>query len=142
MKIFLRAVTIIFTSISLVACTYKPILNHNAKYNAVGEEQAQRDAEECRKEAAEIYDKYKAERAGKEAVRKGAIGAVIGTVFGFLVGGDANSTLGGAVIGTGVGATVGGLSVAGEDKVTPSEVKQRLMTRCLAEKGYEVIGWR
>lgn len=143
MKNFFKSLVIILTSISLVCCSYKPILSEqNPKYLEVGEEQAQRDAEDCAKQADKNLDKYRSERMAKEGVRKGAIGAFFGTVFGFLFGGNLRSTLGGAVIGAGIGASAGVFSVAGEGRLTPSEAKQRLETRCLQAKGYEVIGWR
>lgn len=143
MKNFFKSFVIILTSISLVCCSYKPILyEHNAKYIEAGKEQAERDAQECKKQADEDLDKYRNERMAKEGVRKGVIGAFFGTILGFLFGGNMRSTLGGAAIGAGVGASAGVFSVAGEGKLTPSQAKQRLETRCLEAKGYEVIGWR
>lgn len=143
MKKICKNLVIILTIFSQVSCTYKPILHEqNAKYKQVGKEQAEIDVDACKKEADDNIDKYRNERAGKEAVRKGTIGAIIGTVFGFLMGGNTNSTLGGAAIGTGLGAGIGAGSVYSEDRLTPSEMKQRLVTQCLQAKGYEVLGWR
>jgi hypothetical protein len=126
----------------LIGCSYRPIFDRNAKYETGGEKAAQADFDLCKKEADDYLDQFKAERAAKEAGRKGVIGPVIGTVFGFLVGGNLSSTLGGTLIGGGVGAAAGGLGVLGEDKVTPDEMKQRYITKCLAQKGYGVMGWK
>jgi len=142
MKIFLKNCLILLSISSLISCSYRPILDPHGKYLEVGEKQADADIDLCKKEADDYFDKIKMERAGKEAVRKGAIGTVLGAGLGFLFGGNTRSLLGGTAIGAGAGAAVGGLSVLGEDKVTPDEMKQRYMTRCLAEKGYSVIGWK
>lgn len=128
--------------LSLASCSYRPILDPHGKYLEVGEEQADADIDECKKEADAYFDKIKMERAGKEAVRKGVIWTVLGTALGFFIGGNTSSTLTGAAFGAGGGAAVGGLSVLGEDKVTPDQLKQNYMTRCLAEKGYVVLGWK
>ncbi len=137
-KFFLISIT----AFSLVSCSYRPILDHNAKYLEVGEDKAEKDIDECKKAANEALDKYKAERAAKEAGRKSIIGAVFGTIFGFLGGGGVKSVLTATGVGAGIGAGVGALSVAGEDKVTPDQMKQRYEANCLARKGYSVIGWR
>jgi hypothetical protein len=135
----LLILTIITLSIS--SCSYRPILDHNDKYNAVGEEKADADIKVCKKEAADYLDKYKAERVAKEAGRKAIIGSVIGTAAGLIWGGGIRSVLGGAAIGAGAGGVIGGLSEAGKGQVSPDEIKQRYMTNCLNGKGYSVIGW-
>ncbi len=125
-----------------VACSYKPILDDNWKYNNTSEKNIDLDIEECEKKASKHLDRYKAKRAAKEGVRKGVIGSVFGTITGFIFGGNTVSTLTGAGIGAGVGAATGALSVAGEGKVTPDQIKQRYITKCLSQKGYEVLGWQ
>lgn len=137
-------ITIIFTTfLSLISCSsYKPILDQNEKYLAVGEKQAQQDIDSCKKDADDYLDKYKAERAMKEAGRKAVIGGVIGTVAGAIFGGGIKSALVGTAIGAGAGGAIGGLSVAGEDNVEPDVIKQRYITNCLGRKGYSIIGWR
>jgi hypothetical protein len=132
---------IFLVGLSLVSCSYRPIFDPNDHYKAVGEKKAQQDYDVCKKEADEYLDQYKAERAGKEAVRKGVIGAFFGAVFGLLTG-NVKSVVKSAAVGAGIGAAYGGLSVAGEGKVTPDKIKQRYVSRCLADKGYSVIGWR
>jgi len=142
MKNFLKSCLIFLSIFSLMACSYKPILDPRGRHLEVGEKQADADIEICQKEADDFFDKIKMERAGKEAVRKGVIGTFFGAIIGFLSGGNGRSALGGSLIGAGVGAAVGGLSVLGEGKVKPDEMKQRYMTRCLAQKGYSVVGWK
>lgn len=142
MKIFLKTALIFLTSLSLVSCSYRPILDRNEKLVAVGQKQADADIDECKKEADDYLDQYKAQRAAKEAARKAAIGGVVGAATGAIWGKGLKSAVIGGVIGAGVGAAFGGLGVAGEGKVTPDQMKQRYATNCLAKRGYSVIGWQ
>lgn len=138
----MKKISTILLILSLASCaSYKPILDQNAKYSSTNEEQRQSDIDLCKKEASDYLDKFKAERAAREAGRKAIIGGVVGTVFGAISGKNLKSTLVGTAIGAGVGAAVGALSVAGEDKVKPDTIKQHYIGNCLAKKGYSVIGW-
>lgn len=129
-------------SLVLSSCSYSPILDPHGKYAEVGKAQADEDIASCKKEADDYLDQFKAERAARETGRKAVIGGVVGAGSGLLFGGTLKSTGVGTAIGAGVGAAIGGLSVLGEDNVTPDEMKQRYMTRCLNNKGYSIIGWK
>lgn len=129
--------------LALGACSsYRPILDPHGKYQEVGKAQADEDIEECDKEADDYLDQYKAERAAREAGRKAIIGGVVGAGSGLLFGRTLKSGLVGTAIGAAVGAAAGALSVAGEDKVKPDQIKQRYMGNCLGRKGYSIIGWK
>jgi len=141
MKTALKNLVLLFTIFSLACCSYKPILYQNDTYLQNGKEVADAEITRCSTEADQYLKEYKARRAAKEAARKAAIGGVIGTIFGALGGGNKRSILSGTLVGAGVGALIGGLSVLGEDKVKPSEMKQRYVTNCLNQKGYQVLGW-
>lgn len=134
------ALLAIFTFI--FSCSYRPILDPHGKYLEVGKAQADEDIDQCLKEADDYLDQFKAERAAKEAARKAVIGGVVGAGSGLLFGKNAKSTLTGGLIGAGVGAALGSLSVLGEDKVSPSQMKQRYAAQCLANRGYSIIGWQ
>jgi hypothetical protein len=141
--IFFRKILILVLTFSIVACSsYSPILDPHGKYLEVGEAGAQEDIDQCKKEAGDYLDKFKAERAAREAGRKAVIGGVVGAGSGLLFGRTMKSTLVGTAIGAGIGAAIGGLSVMSEDNVKPDEMKQRYMGRCLAKKGYSIIGWK
>lgn len=134
---------IFLTCFSLISsCSYHPILDQNAKYLQVGEVEAQDDVDLCTDQADHYLKQYKTQRAAKEAARRGVVGAVFGAVFGLIFGNNTKSILTGLAVGAGVGAATGALSVAGEGKVTPDQIKQRYITNCLARKGYSVIGWQ
>ncbi len=135
-KIF--SVLLIF---AVVSCSYRPVLDDNYKYQNTPKDQSEADIDECIKKGDEFLKGRKMKKAGKEAVRKGAIGAFFGGLFGFLVRGDTGGLVRGVAVGAGVGAAVGAGSVAGEGTVTPDQMKQRYVNRCLNEKGYGVLGW-
>ncbi len=133
---------ILLSIFSLASCSsYKPIFYQNQTYLNNGKEIAEKDSESCSTEADEYLKQYKARRAAKEAGRKAVIGGVVGAASGAIFGRGLKSTLVGTAIGAGVGAAMGALSVAGEDKVKPDQMKQRYVTNCLNKKGYEVLGW-
>lgn len=120
--------------ILLSACAAKPKLYPNAKYKSVGKETAESDVEVCMKEAETFLESEK----GKDMVKgagKGAIfGAAIGAVGGMLTGNFGS----GLARGGAIGATAGGTSAA----LSPDQVKRSYVNQCLADKGYQVIGWK
>ncbi len=138
----LRIFIALFASLTLLSCSYKPILDQNEKYFQVGQEEAQKDIDKCTADGDEYLKQYKAQRAMKEAGRKAVIGAVVGAATGFIFGNNLKSLAIGTAVGAGIGAAAGGLGVAGEGKVTPDQIKQRYVSNCLVRKGYQVIGWQ
>ena len=137
----MKNLLIIFTIFALTSCSYKPIFYQNQTYVQNGKDAAEAESKRCSTEADEYLKQFKARRAAKEAGRKAVVGGVIGTATGAIFGRTMKSTLVGTAIGAGVGAAMGTLSVAGEDKVKPDQMKQRYVTNCLNQKGYEVLGW-
>jgi uncharacterized protein YcfJ len=138
----MKYLLILLLIFQLAACSsYRPILDKNEKYLELGEDEAQRQVDLCKKKAQDALDAYKAQRAAKEAGRKAVIGGVVGSAIGAISGRNLRSTVASGLIGAGVGAAIGALAVVGKDKVTPDEMKQRYISKCLADKGYSVIGW-
>ncbi len=138
----MKNLLIIFTIFVLASCSsYKPIFYQNQTYLQNGKDVAEVESKRCRVEADEYLKQFKARRAAKEAGRNAVVGGVIGTATGAIFGRTMKSTLVGTAIGAGIGAAMGALSVAGEDKVKPDQMKQRYVTNCLNQKGYEVLGW-
>ena len=132
----------ILISFVLFSCTsYRPILDENDRYINTPQEQSKADVDACLKKADEYLKQYKKNRIIKEAGRKAVIGAVIGAASTVLFGSNLKSIAIGTAVGAGIGGAAGGLMVAGEDKVTPSQIKQRYVINCLARDGYSVIGW-
>ena len=119
----------------------KPAFYPNAHYQRVGATQAQADAQAC----AELANQSDVGAVNKvDAARVGAAGAagvaVAGTVGSVLKGNKPNVkniAAGAAAIGAGgAAATAAGQSVGG------SSLYRQFVQQCLAERGYQVIGWR
>jgi outer membrane lipoprotein SlyB len=125
----MRKFILCLSLLSLAGCATGPTLYPNAKYKRVGEAQAQADIKDCQEKA----DAYVKNEQAKNAASGAGRGAVMGAVIGGLLGGNLRSAGRGAVSGGVVGGTAGALS--------PKQITQRFVTRCLGEKGYEVIGY-
>ena len=118
----------------------KPAFYPNAYYQRVGPAQAQADAQFC----AELAQQSDVRAVNKvDAGRAAAAGAAgVGTagVVGSLISGNKpnlkNIAAGAAAIGAGgAAATAAGQSVGG------SSIYRQFVQQCLAERGYQVIGW-
>lgn len=126
--------------LALGACarTEKPVLYPNAKLQQAGREQAERDIEACRQLASDYVENTAAKDIGKSAAIGAVGGAAVGAVGGAVSGHGAGR---GAAIGAATGGTAG--AVHGAAKQTgPSPVYKQFVTRCLRERGYEVLGWQ
>jgi hypothetical protein len=119
----------------------KPAFYPNAHYQRVGAAQAQADAQAC----AELANQSDIGSVNTvDAARVGAAGAagvaVAGAVGSVLKGNKPNvknMAAGAAAIGAGgAAATAAGQSVGG------SSLYRQFVQQCLAERGYQVIGWR
>jgi hypothetical protein len=140
MKRFLLTVA----TVGLFACaTARPILYGNEKYKQVGSAGAARDVAECRRLAEEAGATPGAGRTGQAAKSAGA-GAV---------GGAAAGAVGGAIGGSpGLGAAVGAASgvvwslfsslFGWMGPSRPSDVHMNYVNQCLADRGYQVAGWK
>ena len=135
-----------FTAIAAVLLTgcatpvAKPAFYPNAHYQRVGPAQANADAQYC----AELAQQADVTAVNKvDAGRSAAAGAAgVGTagVVGSLLSGHKpdlkNIAAGAAAIGAGgAAATAAGQSVGG------SSLYRQFVHQCLAERGYQVIGW-
>jgi len=63
------------------------------------------------------------------------------TISGIIFGNSARSLIKGVVAGGVMGGAYGGLSSASKGTLTNDELKQKLITQCLNQNGYEIIGW-
>ncbi len=113
----------------MVACASRPRLYPNHKYEQVGKPAAEADVEACIAKADEFVDNEKARQVATGAGK----GAVLGGVFGGLLSGGISGAVRGAAVGGAVGGTAGALS--------PKQIQHNFVNQCLAEKGYQVLGW-
>ena len=117
----------------LVSCASKPKLYPNQKYKNVGKAASEKDIERCIAEGDEYLESSKGKQVARSAGAGATVGAAIGAVSGMFTGNMGR----GLVRGGAIGAAGGGAAGA----VTPDQLKRRYVNKCLAEKGYQVIGW-
>jgi hypothetical protein len=127
----------------LTACATpvaKPAFYPNAHFQRVGPAQAQADAQACASLAqqSDVSSVNKVD-AGRAAAA-GAAGVGTAGVVGSLLSGHKpdlkNIAAGAAAVGAGgAAATAAGQSVGG------SPIYRQFVQQCLAERGYQVIGW-
>jgi outer membrane lipoprotein SlyB len=119
----------------------QPVLYPNAAFNRVGGAQAQNDVAACQARASAAGLRAEegsqvAQRAGEGAAVAGVASAVGALVFGRGTDGMLRSGLGVAAIGGAAGATQA--AVRGG---RPNSLYRSFVQRCLAEKGFDVMGW-
>lgn len=119
--------------ILFVSCASKPQLYPNQKLKSVGKEASKKDIDQCIADADEYLESSKGKQVAKGAGTGAAIGAAMGAVGGMFTGNFGR----GLVRGGAIGAAGGGAAGA----VSPDELKRRYVNQCLADKGYQVIGW-
>ncbi|WP_408097731.1 cell envelope biogenesis protein OmpA [Peredibacter sp. HCB2-198] len=117
----------------VISCASKPQLYPNQKLKTVGKEASKKDVDQCIADADAYLESSKGKQVAKGAGAGAAIGAAMGAVSGMFTGNMGR----GVVRGGAIGAAGGGAAGA----VKPDELKRRYVNQCLAEKGYQVIGW-
>lgn len=127
-KIIVMCVLCLFAS-----CASRPELYPNQKLKAVGKEKAKEDTDKCIAEADEYLKSSKGKNIAKGAGSGAAVGAAMGAVAGMFTGNLGRGLVRGGAIGAAGGGTAGALS--------PDQVKRRYVNQCLADKGYQVLGW-
>jgi hypothetical protein len=127
-NLFLLAVSLMF-----VSCASRPTLYPNNKLKSVGKEIAKKDTEQCLSDAEKYLDSSEGKKIAKGAGAGAIIGGAIGAVGGLFTGNIAGGMARGGAMGAGGGAAAGAIS--------PDELKHRYVNQCLADKGYQVIGW-
>lgn len=115
-----------------------PVLYPNVKFKQVGEAAAQRDIGDC----IALAERAGATAGASSTLRGGARGAAMGgaaaAVGGLISGRNVlNDAAAGAAIGGAAGAAGGAF-----DESDGGAVYRNFVGRCLAERGYEVIGWK
>lgn len=136
------------TATMLIGCAAarSPVLYPNAKVKETAAEQVKRDVAECR----ELADEHVKSSAGRDVAAGAAVGGATGGAAG-AAGGAVRGAMTrrgageGAAIGAATGAAAGAAAgaVHGAVKQTePSPVYKQFVSRCLRDRGYEVIGWQ
>ena len=126
-------------SILICGCSASrhPVLYPNDHYKQVGQAQAEADIATCSEQAKQYASgNLQGKEMATDAAKGGAIGAAGGAVGGAIAGNPGE----GAAIGAAAGATtslLGSLFRGAE----PSGAYMNWVDRCLADKGYQPVGW-
>ena len=120
------------------ACAHpRPVLYPDEHFHTVGEPASRTDVDQCL-EAAKIYLKANpAKRVARHISWGAGVGAVMGAVTGLIFGDFGRAAASGAAIGA-----VGGAAQGAWEAGSPDEIQRAYTQRCLADKGYSVIGWK
>ncbi|MES1952225.1 hypothetical protein S4A8_15274 [Salinisphaera sp. S4-8] len=123
--------------LALTACaSQKPVLYPNATLQQRGDAAGQQAIEACMRRADAAGLDYSHGDVARRTAESGAIGGAGGAVGGAIYG----SATRGAIAGAAGGATAG-LIRGMFDRNDPAPVYRGYVNRCLAEQGYEPIGW-
>lgn len=128
----------LFILIGLTACSsQRPVLYPNAHYDTVGRATAEIAIDDCiamANNSGANSDKTKeiAKNTAEGTIIGGATGAATGAVFGRAATGAGAGAAGGAAA---------GLTKSIFDADQPEQVYMRFVNKCLADKGFEPIGW-
>lgn len=122
----------------LAACSHpRPVVYPDERYKAGGEEAARADADQCLKEAKAYLKANPAKRVAKRTGVGAMFGAAMGAVFGAFTGNYRRAISEGAAVGA-----AGGLLHGAYEAGSPDEIQRAYAQRCMADKGWTVIGWK
>ena len=131
----------------VVACaSQRPVLYPNEQYKRLGSTAAEREIDDCMRQADEYVSSEGRVGSAVQGATTGAassatIGAAAGAAGGAIVGRAGTSAAIGAAGGGAAGATRGLISgLSGGQNISP--VYKNFVNRCLRDKGYDPIGWR
>lgn len=120
------------------ACAHpRPVLYPDEHLKSVGKPAAQKDVDECLAQAKVYLKANPAKPIARKMARGSIAGAVMGAVTGLILGDFGKAVATGAAIGAAAGLTHGAFEAG-----SPDEIQRAYAQRCLAEKGYAVIGWK
>ena len=122
--------------------TARPVLYPNATLNRVGDAQGQQEASACMARAASagLTPEVRTNEVGRRAGEGAAIGGVASAIGALVTGRGADGLLRAGAAGAAVGGSAGAVSGAfHNDK--PNTVYRTYVQRCLADKGFDLIGW-
>lgn len=120
----------------------RPVLYPNATLNRVGDAQGQAEVTACmsRASSAGLTPELRNNEVGRRAGEGAAVGGVASAIGALITGRGGEGMLRAGAAGVAVGGSAGAVSGAfHNDK--PNTVYRTYVQRCLAERGFDVIGW-
>lgn len=134
----MRVKRLLLVVLLLAACAHpRPVVYPDERYKAGGEAAALADADVCMKEAKAYLKANPAKRVARRTARGGVFGAALGMVFGAFTGNYRRAVAEGAAVGAAAGLIHGAYEAG-----SPDEIQRAYAQRCMAEKGWSVIGWK
>jgi hypothetical protein len=120
----------------LLGCATRPIVYPNEKLRRTGNVTVEADIEACLAEAREYLETGRVKQVAKETAEGAVVGGAVGAATGAVLGEGRGAGAGAA--GGAAGAFARGMLRSRD----PDPVEKAYVNRCLAEKGYDVLGWR
>ncbi|RZJ25935.1 MAG: glycine zipper family protein [Haliea sp.] len=120
----------------------RPVLYPNAALNRVGDAQGRAEADSCMARAASagLTPDEKNNAVARGAGVGAATGAVVSAVGALITGRGGEGVVRAGAAGAAVGGSAGAVQGAFRND-RPSSTYRNFVQRCLAERGFEVIGW-
>ena len=133
--------------IALAGCAMqRPILYPNEHLKRVGSSAAERDIDDCMRQAEEFVV---SNGRSVNGVQSAATGAATSATIGAAAGAAGGAVVGRGVTGAAIGAASGGAASAARSvihgltgKQNPSPLYKNFVNRCLHDKGYDSLGWQ
>jgi hypothetical protein len=117
----------------------KPVLYPNDYFESVGADVAQTDINECIAKAEAAGVGPERGDAGKNVATSAAVAGAAGAVFGAIMGYDDVARRAAASAGAGA---AGAAIYEGTKSGAPDSMHKQFVNKCLAKKGYEILGWK
>ena len=132
-----RALAVLLAAALAAGCASpRPKFYPNEYYKTGGDERAKKDTAECLTQAKAYIKEHPVEQTAKKTGIGAFTGALIGAAVGIILGDFKGAIESGAIVG-GLGGTASGAM----DASKPGSLVRAYTDRCLAEKGYAVLGW-
>lgn len=124
----------------------RPVLYPNEQFKRVGSSAAERDIDDCMRQAEEFVA---SNGRSVNGVQSAATGAATSATIGAAAGAAGGAVVGRGVTGAAIGAASGGAASAARSvihgltgKQNPSPLYKNFVNRCLHDKGYDSLGWQ
>jgi uncharacterized protein YcfJ len=132
-----RPVLLAAAALLLASCaSTRPVVYPNEKLRQTGGATLQADIDECMAEAREYVKTGRVKEVAKSTAEGAVVGGAVGAATGAVLGEGRGAAAGAA--GGAAGAFARGI-LGSRD---PDPVEKAYVNRCLAKRGYEVLGWR
>lgn len=138
----LDSTRLLVAAVALAACSSaRPVVYPNEHLQVVGQRQAKEDIDACIARAKDYVEGVGTGDVARDTAVGSGVGAAVGAAAGAAGGAAFGNAGGGAAAGAAGGAVAALLRSAYKStELTPAQ--QGFVNRCLAEQGYEVIGWQ